>query len=61
MIGTVINPEKETALIIALSSIKILLSDGINNCVEINRKAEKNITVNIFTTKSLKFEFFNTG
>ena len=31
MIGTVINPEKETALIIALSSIKIALSDGINN------------------------------
>ena len=60
-IGTVINPEKETALVIALSSIKIALSDGINNWVAINRKAEKNITVNIFTTKSLKLEFFNTG
>jgi hypothetical protein len=59
--GIVINPEKETALVIALSSIKIELSDGINNCVEINRKAEKNITINIFTTKSLKLEFFNTG
>ena len=59
--GIVINPEKETALVIALSSIKIELLDGINNCVEINRKAEKNITINIFTTKSLKLEFFNTG
>ena len=47
------NPEKETALVIALSSIKIRLSDGINICVDIKRKAEKNITVNIFITKSL--------
>ena len=59
--GIVINPEKETALVIALSSTKIGLSDGINNCVEINKKAEKNITINILTTKSLKLEFFNTG
>ena len=59
--GIVINPEKETALVIALSYIKIGLSDRINNCVEINKKAEKNITINILTTKSLKLEFFNTG
>ena len=55
------NPEKETALVIALSSIKMRLSDGINICVDIKRKAEKNITINIFITKSLKLEFFNTG
>tara|TARA_B100001093_G_C26485574_1_gene866759 strand:- start:30 stop:203 length:174 start_codon:yes stop_codon:yes gene_type:complete len=57
----VINPEKDTALVIALSSIKIRLSDGMSICVDIKRKAEKNITVNIFTIKSLKLEFFNTG
>jgi len=55
------NPEKETALVIALSSKNIELSDGINICVDIKRKAEKNITINIFITKSLKLEFFNTG
>ena len=56
-----INPEKDTALVIALSSIKIRLSDGMSICVDIKSKAEKNITVNIFTIKSLKLVFFNTG
>ena len=56
-----INPEKETALIIARSSIKMRLSDGINNCVDIKKIAEKNIVPNILTIKSLKFVFFNIG
>ena len=56
-----INPEKDTALVIALSSIKIRLSDGMSICVDIKRKAEKNITINMITTKSLKLEFFNIG
>ena len=56
-----INPEKETALIIARSSIKIRLSDGTNNCVDIKKIAEKNIVTNILTIKSPKLVFINIG